>query len=285
MLTSVVIPVRNGADTIAEQLEALAQQEYDGAWEVVVADNGSSDATREVVTGFRGLPELRLVDASGGAGAGFARNVGASLARGELLLFVDADDRVTRGWLAAMASALERTDAVSGCTQRFFQDRHGRELPAEHPTDPLRILDSSFLPFAPSGNCGIRRDVFEGLGGFDTSYRVCEDDDFFWRLQLAGYELTGVPESVVLVRDRASAWRSARQVFDRGRYQARLYKRYGPLGLSRRSISRMLSDLARTIVRTPTRLRSHYGRRLSVAQLAVTAGRLYGSAVERVAYF
>ncbi len=71
MVTSVVIPVRNGAATLAEQLEALAQQEYDDEWEVVVADNGSSDATREVVNGFRDLPQLRVVDASGGSGAGY----------------------------------------------------------------------------------------------------------------------------------------------------------------------------------------------------------------------
>ena len=84
-------------------------------------------------------------------------------------------------------------DTVSGCAQRFFLDRDGRERLAEQPTEPLRILDTSFLPFAPSGNCGVRRHVFEALGGFDTSYRVCEDDDFFWRLQLAGHELAGVP--------------------------------------------------------------------------------------------
>ncbi len=284
-MISVVIPVRNGGSTIAEQLDALASQHYDGDWEVVVADNGSNDSTRAVVDSFRGLHRLRVVDAGQQPGASHARNIGAANASGNDLLFVDADDRVAQGWLSAMASGLEEADAVSGRTQRFYIRRDGRESFAEQPTEPLRTLDASFLPFAPSGNCGVRKSVFEALGGFDIAFRVCEDDDFFWRLQLAGYSLVGAPGSLVHVRDRSSTLGSVRQIFDRGRYQALLYKRYGPAGLSRRSAPRALGDLGRTALRVPTRMRSHYGRRLSVAQLALFAGRLYGSVLERVRYF
>ena len=284
-MISVVIPVRNDASTIGEQLDALALQRYEADWEVVVADNGSTDSTLEVVHAYSALARLRVVDAGQRPGASHARNVGAEQAVGDRLLFADADDRVAPGWLAAMASGLDEGDAVSGRTQRFYMRRDGQESFAEQPTEPLRTLDASFLPFAPSGNCGVRKSVFEALGGFDVAFRVCEDDDFFWRLQLAGYKLVGVSASLVLVRDRSSALGSIRQIFDRGRYQALLYKRYGPVGLSRRSASRALGDLGRTAVRMPTRMRSHYGRRLSIAQLALSAGRLYGSFVERVRYF
>jgi hypothetical protein len=94
-----------------------------------------------------------------------------------------------------------------------------------------------------------------------------------------------VSDSLVFVRDRQSALGTARQIFDRGRYQARLYKQYGSLGLSRRSARRVLQDFALAVIKIPTRTRTHYGRHLSVAQFALWAGRIYGSAIERVAYF
>ena len=69
-LVSVVVPVRNGAATIALQFEALADQDYDGPWEVVVSDNGSTDATRSVVDEWSAkLPGLRVVDSSQARGS------------------------------------------------------------------------------------------------------------------------------------------------------------------------------------------------------------------------
>src|SRR5688500_9296124 len=100
MRASVVVPVRDGAATIGEQLAALAQQDFPGSWEVVVADNGSRDGTADVVRSFRDrLPGLRLVDASARPGASHARNAGAAAATGEVLAFCDADDVVDPGWL------------------------------------------------------------------------------------------------------------------------------------------------------------------------------------------
>jgi len=92
---SVVIPALNVADTIGDQLDALAHQTYAGAWEVVVSDNGSTDATRERVEVWRDrLPHLRIVDSSRRRGVSPARNVGVEAARGDLVLICDGDDVV-----------------------------------------------------------------------------------------------------------------------------------------------------------------------------------------------
>lgn len=100
---SVIIPCLNAERTIGEQLAALAAQRWSERWEVIVADNGSTDGTLEVVRRFAGrLPELRVVDASQRRGSGYARNRGAAVARGEWLAFCDADDVVAPGWVAAM---------------------------------------------------------------------------------------------------------------------------------------------------------------------------------------
>jgi glycosyltransferase involved in cell wall biosynthesis len=75
---SVVIPIRNGAPLLRYQLEALASQDFDGEWETIVADNGSTDNLPEVIDEFAGrVPRLRLVDARALKGVSYARNAGA----------------------------------------------------------------------------------------------------------------------------------------------------------------------------------------------------------------
>ena len=100
-LVSVVVPVRNGAATIALQFEALADQDYDGPWEVVVSDNGSTDATRSVVDEWSAkLPGLRVVD-SGGANFGVDRAVWEAIdGWDERLLFAEDIDFSWRAQLA-----------------------------------------------------------------------------------------------------------------------------------------------------------------------------------------
>src|SRR4051812_10229895 len=103
MKLSVVIPCLNGVPTLRETLEALARQKWDHPWEVVYADNGSTDGSIELAETFRGrIPNLRFVDASIRRGQPFALNTGAHAARGESIAFTDADDQVADGWVAAM---------------------------------------------------------------------------------------------------------------------------------------------------------------------------------------
>src|SRR4051812_33525770 len=92
-IVSVVVPVRNEAERLGEQLTAFAAQTFDGPWEVIVVDNGSSDASADIVRGFQTrMPNLRLEDAPTAKGCGEARNRGAARARADLLAFADGDD-------------------------------------------------------------------------------------------------------------------------------------------------------------------------------------------------
>lgn len=102
---SIIIPALDGAGTIGHQLDALARQERpdgwcDADWEIIVADNGSRDATLEIVKAFgERLLNLRLIDASARLGASAARNIGSDAASGDMLLGCGADDEADAGWL------------------------------------------------------------------------------------------------------------------------------------------------------------------------------------------
>ena len=115
MKISVIIACLNEAQHISEQLEALSRQHIPAGltWEVIVADNGSSDGTPDLARRFADCLNLTVLDASAKPGPSYARNSAAQVATGEVLLFTDADDVVADDWLAQMARALDNHDFVA----------------------------------------------------------------------------------------------------------------------------------------------------------------------------
>jgi glycosyltransferase involved in cell wall biosynthesis len=112
---SVILVMRNGMPHIIEQLEALIAQEIDVPWELVVAVNGSSDATLAEVARFEGrFPRLVVVDASARPSPQYARRCGVEAATGEFVAFCDHDDVVAPGWLQALTDASVDFDALGG---------------------------------------------------------------------------------------------------------------------------------------------------------------------------
>jgi len=224
---SVVIPAYNAAATLAEQLEALAAQEYDGDWEVVVADNGSTDGTPELARRYRDrFKAFTLVDSGPGRGHSVPRNAGARAARGDLLAFCDADDVVAPGWLAAMADAARHHDLVGGWLDaRPLNDDAVRSWHRPWPTDRLR---SWLLPSAVSANFAIWADVLWDLGGWSAEYEAgAEDTELSWRAQLAGYRLGFAPDAVVWYRYRSGLRATARQAYRIGVNCERLLRDFG----------------------------------------------------------
>ena len=213
---SIVIPCFNAASTIAEQLDALAVQEWDESWEVVVADNGSDDGTLAVVEGYLGvLPSLTVVDASARGGSAYARNVGVKAASGEFIAFCDADDVVAPGWLAAIGGALEEHPFVAS---RFDTERLNSPLLQKtrmnnQATGLRSYTYPEYLPHAGGCGLGVRRAVHELIGGFDESMMRLEDTDYCWRIQLAGIPLYFAADALMHIRFREGLRDSFRQAF------------------------------------------------------------------------
>lgn len=214
VVASVVVPAYNAAATIGEQLAALRRQRGDITYDVIVADNGSSDETAaEVRRWMAGWPALRLVDAASRRGSAYARNVGAAQAVGQWLAFCDADDIVDDGWLEALAEYVRPDRVVFGTLRvdslnspsvlRWRSSPHAASLAEPGPSDS----------FAPSGNMAIYRSTYLHLGGLNEEYPKSHDVEFAVRVRKAGLEIFEVPGAVVNYRYRSTLRAVYRQAY------------------------------------------------------------------------
>lgn len=280
---SVVVPVRNGATTLGEALGRLVAERPGVSWELVVADNGSTDDTRTIAEGFASgatrdadadAPTVRVVDASRRTGPAHARNAGADVTTGELLCFTDADDLVEPGWLGALVAAAAGRHAVAG---RLEVDTiNPADARAARPR-PVAARDQA-PPFAPSCNLAIWDDVFTALGGFDEDLLANEDVDLSERLIAAGGSLGWAPDAVVHYRLRATATGIARQSFRSGWYAVVLAARHDPHGRTGRSVRDVLGRIGWLVVRLPY-LAVRRRRGLWVHHGAALGGELAATAV------
>lgn len=233
---SVVLPCRNGAATLPTQLEALARQSWDGSWELVVSDNGSTDGTVEVVERYRDrFPSLTIVDSSDHAGLAHALNVGVAAARGKSVTFVNDDDEVAGGWLRAMGDALERHELVAGSLEfDKLNEPWTIEVRGRPQIDGLVEWGfADYLPFAFGPTIGLRRRLHDAIGGFDEAMTpAAEDMDYCWRLQLAGSELRFVPSAVTHYRQRHSLRAVYSQARSYGVGNVLVYKKHRGRALS-----------------------------------------------------
>ncbi|MEM7739148.1 MAG: glycosyltransferase family A protein [Deinococcota bacterium] len=230
MKLSVVIPCLNAAETLAQQLTALQQNDWPD-WEVIIADNGSTDGTQGIALGFADTLNLRVTDASQHAGAGYARNVGATQTTGDALLFIDADDEVDPNWLEHMGHALMQHEFVAAQLEYHKLNKdwvyHSRGRPQEK--ELARHRHGESLPYAFSASLGIKRDLHDAINGFDTRFEIGEDMDYCWRAQAQGVSLEFVHDAVIHYRFRdtfAGIYRQARQY---AQSNVHLYKHYHKL--------------------------------------------------------
>ena len=232
-MISVIVPVRNGMPWLEQQLRALTEQECHEAWELVVADNKSTDGSGLVVREWASrFQMIRLVDASTANGPGGTRNAGVEAARGELLAFCDADDVVQPGWLTAHVLALAEADLSAGVFDFWSLNGLATPSPPAYAPPPGMSL-FGFLPAAGSGNFAVRRRAFDDIGGFTEQLMTGEDVDLSWRAQLSGHRYVLNTDAVVARRDQ----RGFKAVFSRytayGRSGPVLYRRFRADGLRR----------------------------------------------------
>ena len=230
---SIVVPCRNGARTLGAQLTLLAEQEWSEPWEVIVADNGSTDGTRALVERFQDrMPNLRLIDASAQVGINHARNAGARAARGDLLAFCDDDDEVGPDWVATIGSALLRHEFVGGHIDSDTLNEPWMLAVRGRPQSDGLVPFEGQPSYTIGCNFGIRLSLHERIGGFDETFiGGAEDIDYSWRAQRAGATLHYEPRAVVAYRLKSDLSGTFRQARSYGVGYVSLYTKHRAYGL------------------------------------------------------
>jgi glycosyltransferase involved in cell wall biosynthesis len=278
---SVVVPCYNAETTLSDTLSAIASQQWDEPWEVVVADNRSTDGSRRIAESFRDrIAHLRIISANEGQGTPFAINGGVREARGQSVIFCDADDVPAAGWLAAMGGALDqyefvacRMDVSSLNPVDQFGERTGGQT-----SGLMQISYPPYLPHAGGSTLGIRRQVFIELGGYDPVFVYLHETDFCFRVQLAGHELHFVPDAVLAVRLRRGRASTFKQAFRWAEYNILLSKRYKAFGPPpKQRWIRLWRDTVRAATRLPRWRRSSQVEQIrTLWQLGSQLGKIKG---------
>lgn len=283
---SVIVPCRNAAAELGDQLRALAAQSHDGPWEVVVVDDGSTDGTSQVAEDHRPvLPALTVVRRTGGGNVSAARNAGIAVARGDRLLFCDADDVVAPGWVAAMVEALATADIVGGAMDAVPLNPAwvlGSRATQREGLQTADVAGWDLLHGGP-GNLGITRRLLDAIGPFDEDEGVARQEgvDLFFRAQLAGFTPAFAPDAVVAIRLRTSLRAVYRQARGWAEGSVAIHRKFAPLGMPEPSRWRGLAAW----VLVPLRLAAVRGRgdlARWVHLLGWRVGRLRGSVRERM---
>ncbi len=224
-IVSVVIPAYNAAATIGEALKALRAQAGAPQFELIVVDNGSTDATGAV---SRSLGAAVLVETTRGPSA--ARNRGLRAARGSIVAHLDADTVPSRRWLREMLVPFSDPSValVAGNTLCYPPSTPAeRYVQASGLYDTLRAIRRTPFPFAPSLNLAVRREAALAVGAWPEDLSTGEDVDFSHRILRAyGTPIAYAERAVLYHRTRATDDALARQAWTYGEGAADLYRRY-----------------------------------------------------------
>jgi glycosyltransferase involved in cell wall biosynthesis len=280
---SVIVPCRNAGSHFRRVLESLVSQEVTEPAEIIVVENRSTDGSRAVAESVRGLLPLRIVDARDRANASYARNVGVAAASGDKLLFVDADDDVAPGYISAMATALDshefvtsRVDSYS-LNEKWLHEAHGPPWQAE------RVAIFFDFMAATGVNVGLRRRLFDKIGGFPEEFPASQDIVFSWRAQQIGARIHFVREAVYLYRYRDTLRGLFRQCRNWGTSNVLLYRLFRDSGMPRRPFRAVLDEWGH-VLRGLARARTKAQLAPCVVRLGFCVGRVIGSTKYRRIY-
>jgi len=221
---SVVVCSHNGASTLRNCLEGLAELEYPD-YEVILVDDGSSDETAEIGEAFG----VRVISIEH-SGLSAARNAGLVAATGEIVAYLDDDCRPDREWLTYLAATFMATAHAGVGGPNMPPDDAGpvAHCVASAPGGPMHVLVSDReAEHIPGCNMAFRRDPLLAIGGFDPMFWVAGDDvDVCWRLQQRGWTLGFSPAAMVWHQRRASVRSYFRQQRGYGRAEALLERKW-----------------------------------------------------------
>lgn len=220
---SVIIPSYNSAKTIVKTIEAIKKQEgLEKTPEIIIVDDGSLDRTIEVLNKTENI----IVISQKNSGPATARNNGAKIANGEILVFTDSDTVPHKDWLKNLTSPFENKNIVA-TTGTYSIENKGSKL-AQLIQEEIEYKHSKyndFVAFGGSYNLAIRKDLFFDIGGFNEEYKNAsgEDVDISYKIINKGYKIKFVKDAIVGHYHPENTIKYLKTQFKHGFWRAKLY--------------------------------------------------------------
>ena len=231
---SIIVPSFNRHDEIQDLIESFTKLDFPcNRFELIIADDGSTDGTKDLVLEYQNKTELSIhFYSQKNQGPGAARNMGMEKGKGDFFIFIDSDCTVTPHWLSVIDNMLnkENADAFGG------PDSYKDDFPPL-----LKAINYSMTSFITTGgirghnkkklgkfyprsfNMGLSREVYNQIGGFG-SLRHGQDIEYSHRIIMAGTKVISIPNAFVYHKRRTSIKKFFRQVFNWGVARINLYK-------------------------------------------------------------
>ncbi|ABA20467.1 Glycosyl transferase, family 2 [Trichormus variabilis ATCC 29413] len=207
---SVIIPAYNAERTILATISSVQQQTFSD-FELIIINDGSTDRTLELIQNIQD-ERLKIFSYENG-GLPVARNRGISLASGEFIAFLDADDLWTPDKLELQLAALQQNpEAGVAYSWTYFMDEQGKSsIPGVslffEGDVQANLLVNNFL--ASGSNPLVRKQAIESVGDFDSNYKACEDWDYWLRLS-ADWNFVVVRKHQIFYRQSATSMSSTK---------------------------------------------------------------------------
>jgi len=227
---SIIIPVYNDPNGVKDTLNSLVNQDYPPEnFEIIIADNGSTDATLDIINEFcREYPKLiRLVIEDTIQSSYAARNKGVRIAKGSIIAFIDADMSVDRDWLKKINQSLkEHSWDYLGCdVEIYYKSRSVYEIHDKMKGFPIRNYVNK-NKFAPTCCLVVRKVLFDELGPFNSKLVSSGDYEFGNRVFGSGYKLYFDQNIIMRHPARSSLRKLLQKSFRIGRGQEQLLRYY-----------------------------------------------------------
>ncbi|HET7377352.1 MAG TPA: glycosyltransferase [Anaerolineae bacterium] len=222
---SIIIPAYNSTAWLPHCLKAVQQQTIDCArYEIIVVDDGSIDRTVSTAQEIlKGNPSARVMTVPHG-GPAAARNAGAQLAQGELVLFTDSDCEPAPDWIQTLTAAFQEPAVVGAKGVYRTQQRSlvARFVQQEYQVKYDQMRQLKAIDFIDTYSAAYRREAFLANGGFDETFTTAsvEDQEFSFRLASRGYHLVFAPNAIVFHQHDASPLEYFRRKFHIGFWKA-----------------------------------------------------------------
>ena len=224
--SSVIVPAFNAEDKLPACLGALRDQSMHGKdYELILVDDGSSDDTSKIARQFN----VKYIYQSN-RGPAAARNRGAYEAKGEIILFTDADCIPDRNWIHEMVLPFEDPEVVGvkGAYKTRQTQLTARFVQAEFEDRYDLLQRQASIDMIDTYSAAFKKDIFQEMGGFDESFPVAnnEDTEFSYRLAAAGHKLVFNPRAFVYHTHSDTLGKYLKLKFGRGYWRMVVYRRY-----------------------------------------------------------